>query len=85
MVKRLTRRVGWIVLVHKADTSLEKLAECFKYIIGYDDSQAATCAFLVHLNGKYAVKSLKYKQKEDAEDIVQSLQEQEIHAELIRG
>jgi len=70
------------VVVHNSDDlEFQYVIESLQMILGYEQTQAATCAYLIDSKGKYVVKA--FAEKEHAVATVDTLLEYEFDAEMI--
>jgi ATP-dependent Clp protease adapter protein ClpS len=63
--------------------SIEFIADVISYAMGYDETQATTCALIIKNKGKYAVKTFKISETQKARDTLQLFNEHDISAELV--
>jgi len=69
------------IIVHNdSENTFQHVVEVFQSVLGYEMSQAANCANIVHHKGKYAVKTVK--DKENAEAFLELLLDYGLDAEI---
>lgn len=76
---------GYGLLVHyTGEMPIDEEAELLAIVLGYERTQAMSCAQLVQIRGSYLVKRFKNSEKKLAESSVQVLRTNGTSAELIR-
>lgn len=77
-----TRKIKHKVIVHNNDTmSFSYVTECFQSVLGYEATQAANCANIIHEKGKYAVKT--FTEKEAAVTTAEMLEDCGFFVEIV--
>jgi ATP-dependent Clp protease adaptor protein ClpS len=79
--RKMAGKTRYCIIVHNdEENSHEDVVELFRIVLGYDPIQAQQCAYLVHNNGEYAVKT--FKNKQDAEAIYEQFIKNGINTEI---
>lgn len=82
MVSKKHKNITLVVYDDSFDT-IDVIADILSYALGYDETQAITCAFIIKNKGKYAVKTFKISETQKARDTLQLFNEHDVSAELI--
>lgn len=82
MVRKKSNTLALVVYHHEFN-QLELVAEVIKYSLGYEDTQAHNCAYMVVNNKEYVVKTFKVSEIEKARTILQLFIDQEVPAKLL--
>lgn len=70
------------VVIHNSDDlEFQYVIESLQTVLGYEQTQATSCAYLIDSKGKYAVKA--FAEKEHADATLEILLEYEFDAEVI--
>jgi len=73
-----------LVVYDDDDMALDEAAKLMSIVLGYEMTQASSCALLVQQRGEYLVKRYKASQKVEAEACVSTFSNNGIPCELIR-
>lgn len=82
MVSKKHKNITLVVYDDNFD-SVDFVADVLSYALGYDETQATTCALIIKNKGKYDVKTFKISETQKAKDTLQLFNEHDISAELI--
>lgn len=76
---------GYALVVYYDELNqLEFLADVLGTVLGYEQTQAYNCAYLIHNRGEYLVRKFPASQKQKAQACLDGLSVNGIPAELIR-
>ena len=73
-----------LIVYDDEDMALDEAAKLMSIVLGYEMTQASSCALLVQQRGEYLVKRFKASQKVEAESCITAFSNNGLPCELIR-